>query len=341
MTFGSAQPTRVLGLTDAEEIAVGGRFSCARKSAGTVVCWGNNEFGQLGIPRGNAQLVPGTALREATDAGYIELSGITQITAGPLHACALQGSTGMYCWGNNSLGALGSGDVAVRPRAAQVRVGPGELLTNVVSAALSDNNTCALLGGGAVRCWGDERFAGHGPNADGGLSGLPYANEDAVVDIPPAQGLGGAELGNCAAAIDGAGGGGSQAWCWGYAVDGAYGVTAPPDGVFYSPVVHPNLTSVVAVAGGWRHVCVLSNAATVLCAGLGHAGQLGNGGLMSSTGMVEVNGLYDVEELSVSFNSACALSSNGEVKCWGHNHWGQLGRGAVGGDFSLAEPVQF
>ncbi|MSP17434.1 MAG: hypothetical protein EXR73_12655 [Myxococcales bacterium] len=35
--------------TSAVEIALGTQHACARRADGTVLCWGDNQFGQLGL----------------------------------------------------------------------------------------------------------------------------------------------------------------------------------------------------------------------------------------------------------------------------------------------------
>src|SRR5207253_9476887 len=41
-------PTSVPGLSSVAEIALGGVHTCARKTDGTLACWGQNGYGQLG-----------------------------------------------------------------------------------------------------------------------------------------------------------------------------------------------------------------------------------------------------------------------------------------------------
>src|SRR5690606_18343273 len=41
-------PARVPGVIGAVEVAMGESHACARRSAGTVTCWGRNQYGQLG-----------------------------------------------------------------------------------------------------------------------------------------------------------------------------------------------------------------------------------------------------------------------------------------------------
>ena len=41
-------PTQVVGITDAIDMSLGPGNSCAVRRNGSVVCWGNNDGGQLG-----------------------------------------------------------------------------------------------------------------------------------------------------------------------------------------------------------------------------------------------------------------------------------------------------
>ena len=44
----SSVPVEVEGITDATTITAGEDHTCALRQTGTITCWGNNEYGQLG-----------------------------------------------------------------------------------------------------------------------------------------------------------------------------------------------------------------------------------------------------------------------------------------------------
>jgi alpha-tubulin suppressor-like RCC1 family protein len=73
---------------------------CAASTAGTVFCWGSNNYGQLGdsstVDRAVPAMVPG-------------LTDIASVTAGGIHSCALTHDGTAYCWGWNARGQLGIG----------------------------------------------------------------------------------------------------------------------------------------------------------------------------------------------------------------------------------------
>ena len=85
----------VLDLADV--ISAGGEHSCAAVD-GAAMCWGRNNFGQLG---------DGSTVNSSVLTQVIGLtSGVTTISAGPFHSCAVVGGAAK-CWGRNNFGQLG------------------------------------------------------------------------------------------------------------------------------------------------------------------------------------------------------------------------------------------
>ncbi len=82
------------------------------------------------------------------------------IAAGSSHACALYASGEAACWGRNLYGQLGDGSQINRaiPVVAPVtgirQIAPGGYSTGEGSGG----QTCALLTGGSVYCWGSNNF---------------------------------------------------------------------------------------------------------------------------------------------------------------------------------------
>ncbi len=76
-----ATPTLVPGLSGVTAIAAGRWHTCAVAAGGTVQCWGDNKYGQLGVPMEDSYVripveVPG-------------LRDVTALTAGSFWTCAL------------------------------------------------------------------------------------------------------------------------------------------------------------------------------------------------------------------------------------------------------------
>ena len=100
-------PTPVVSLmSGVSAIAAGENHTCALKSTGAVVCWGDNDTGRLGDGTQGNRRVP-TRVAGLT-------SGVSAIAAGISHTCALKSTGAVVCWGNNDDGQLGDGTTETR-----------------------------------------------------------------------------------------------------------------------------------------------------------------------------------------------------------------------------------
>ncbi len=142
----STTPVQVMAsdsspLDEVAAISAGNGSACALLESGAIMCWGYNEFGQLG-----AGLAAENSAYPVTVAG---LTSVRAIDAGEFHACALL-DTGVWCWGNNSAGQLGN--AASENSNVPVHVsGSGP---SVTAFATNFNHTCAILDSRQVWCWG-------------------------------------------------------------------------------------------------------------------------------------------------------------------------------------------
>ena len=136
------------------QIALGTDFSCALTSQRKVLCWGVGVDGKLGNGS-NASSNSPVWVHGESNIGH--LSNVIQISSGRTHNCALKFNGEVRCWGSNSRGALGIGEVSslnsFYPKKV-VGVGGSGILSNVVQITLSIEFTCALKSDGKVNCWG-------------------------------------------------------------------------------------------------------------------------------------------------------------------------------------------
>ncbi len=283
----SLSPTPGMG---AAAIVAGGNHTCARLASGPLVCWGLSSNGELGY--GNTTTIGDDELPSA--AGAVDLTrmngvSITGLGAGRFETCALLSDKTLKCWGLNSFGELGYGNILTigdneppsSVGAVSVSASPGLYPVSIVAG---DFHTCALLSNSGVRCWGS--------NLDGELG---YGNTQRIGDN---------ELPSAAPGVP---------------------VSATPG------------ATVLSLAAGYGHTCAILSNGTLQCWGANMYGQLGLGNVNnvgddefpSSVGPVSVTSMPGVTVTAVTAGSGhtCALLSDGEVKCWGDNRYGQLGYG--------------
>jgi len=245
--------------SDVASLSVGYRHACALMKSGSVKCWGYNEFGQLG---------DGTTVDQQVPVDVVGLtSGVSAISSGGVHTCALTTSGGVKCWGHNGHGALGDGTTEQRLTPMDV-VG----LTSGVSAISAGySRTCALTTVGGVMCWG--------VNWQGQLGDGTTASRLIPVDV--------VGLTSGVAAID-AGGGFTRGHtcavmmngsvkCWGNNTYGQLGDGTTEQRL--TPVDVMGLSSGVAAVSvsDSSHTCALTITGGVLCWGNNQYGALGRG----------------------------------------------------------------
>lgn len=130
-----------------QDVTVGGSHVCALSySPVQTYCWGQNNYGQLGI--GNT-----TNQRSPVVVGI----SVQPIAAGGKFTCGRQTGTGnMYCWGRGDLGALGNGFFVNR-------LTPYPVYGNFVyqqstSIGAGANHVIAKRTDGTVMAWGHNNF---------------------------------------------------------------------------------------------------------------------------------------------------------------------------------------
>jgi cysteine-rich repeat protein len=150
------------------QIATGVYHTCALLDTGAVRCWGQGAYGQLGY--GNTINI-GDDESPAT-AGDVDVGGTAiQIAAGGFHTCALLDTGAARCWGVGARGRLGYGNTSdIGDDESPALAGDVDVGGSIIQIAANHRHTCALLGTGAVRCWGfgDAGRLGYGNMSDVG-----------------------------------------------------------------------------------------------------------------------------------------------------------------------------
>jgi len=283
----TSEPVRKLG--PIAELAIALRHSCVRHIEGRVLCWGENDYGQLG---------DGTTIAHAdpapTDPSIYDARSIAA-TFG--RTCAVRRTGALVCWGGGASqmngpvptgGFTDAAEVAMGREFVCVRRSHGEVacldgrfgkrtgqpptalpeLSPAIAIAAREDQVCALRRDGVVAC-------------SGGGRGFHGWRGERNIRLEPLRLMkGGADA--VAIAVGMAHGcllrrGGTVA-CWGDGTRGQLG--GPP-------------TDVVA------------------------------------TEPLAVPGIRDAREIVAGLDHTCARLASGEVRCWGYDDDGRLSRGAA------------
>ncbi|MCE1174657.1 MAG: putative Ig domain-containing protein, partial [Propionibacteriales bacterium] len=306
-TTSSNTPVAVAGLTDVTAITAGVSYTCALTSTGGVKCWGFNTYGQLGN---------GSTTSSSTPVDVSGLTtGVTSVTAGARHACVITSTGAAMCWGQNTYGALGTGNTTDATTPTSV---PG-LTSGVAAITAGAYHTCAITSSGGAQCWGYNVYGqlGNGTTTD---SSSPH-------DVPGlTSGVASIAAGNnhtCAITTAGA------TTCWGYNYTGQLGNDSTINSS--TPVEVIGLSSGTAlVAPGADLTCAITSSHDVACWGGNAYGQLGNGSTSMTSSPQPVTALSTgISSVATGYTHSCALTTTGGVECWGNNSFGQLGNGTL------------
>ena len=192
-------PVQVTGITNATQLSSGAGHVCALLSGGSVSCWGDNSYGEVGDGTTENRSAP------------VQVDGITnaiQVSAGGWsHSCVLLSGGTVECWGYNNHGELGNGTTTESDTPVLV-----SSITNATEISAGAYQTCALLSNGKVECWGrnDHGQLGNGTTAD---SSTPVE----VRDIKNATQISSGGGHTCAVLSSG------KVECWGYNNNGQLG----------------------------------------------------------------------------------------------------------------------
>ncbi len=278
---------------------------------GSVVSWGGNNAGQLGvgddISTPWAQFVPGP-------------TQVVAVAAGVYHSMALDADGGVWTWGNNVDGRLGDGTTGnLRPYAYRL---PG--LPRMVAIAAGAQHSLAVAEDGSVWAWGNNEYLQLGvagidsravPAKVPGLSGITRIQTHYNHNI----------------ALDAAG----NAWAWGAGTTGQLGDGSTATRA--APVRIPSLSGVLAADAGLSHSLAVSSDGQLQAWGEGLAGQLGLATDTDRTLPTTVSGLSGITHIAGGLRHSLAVQSDGTVWAWGYNLGGQLGDGTHD---SRAKPVK-
>lgn len=156
-TVNRVTPVDVFGLNSGVVSISGGIYhTCAVMDSGSVKCWGQNTYGQLGD---NST----THRRTPVDVVGLE-AGVTSLEAGSNHICVVMKAGGVKCWGRNYYGQLGDNSTTNKLTPVDVY----GLTSGILAVTVGGNHNCAILSTGGIKCWG---YNGSGQLGDHSATG--------------------------------------------------------------------------------------------------------------------------------------------------------------------------
>jgi|GEM_PF-3990941 len=268
------------------QVSAGKQHTCALKTDNTIVCWGNNLFGQATPPAGSFK----------------------QVSAGEYHACAIKTNNTVACWGGNSYGQ------ATPPTGSFKQVSAG------------GTHTCALKADNTIACWGSNVFGQASPPAGsfkqvsaGQYHACAIKTNNTVVSVAcwgnnfwhqTTPWIGSFKQvsagGNYACALKT----NNTVACWGD--NWLSETTTPPVGSFKQ------------FSTGGNYACALKTNNAVVC--WEHPVVIGGLGLRLNLQKMKAQATPPAgsfKQVSAGDYHACAIKTNNSVACWGNNSNGQ------------------
>ncbi|MFK8003569.1 MAG: MopE-related protein, partial [Polyangiales bacterium] len=203
-------------------------------------------------------------------------------------------------------------------------------------------HSCALRGGGAVVCWGDNSLGQVDADTRTGTRPTPQV----IPVIPSAVDIAAGADHTCIVGSD------TSVWCWGENGNDELGRgAASGDGYTQTPLP-PAPTS--RIFAGGSHTCIISTAGLLQCWGFNDNGQAGDPGEVAPpttvpTAILPSSVSFDASDVSMGSGFTCALdvrsASVATLGCFGENGSFELGTNAASGptnfmltDFPFVDP---
>ncbi len=335
-----------LGSNTAKAITAGAYHTCAILDDDSVLCWGYNNYGQLGqddtVNIGDGVGTP------MSGAGVVDLGvGISakQIAAGSYHTCAILSNDSLKCWGFNGSGQLGQDSTTNAGDGIGIPMGTLAAINLSGKTPLKlyahDQNTCVIFTDNSLRCWGDGSNGKLGNESTVNIGDGIGASMSSLTDINLGSGRTAIDVsmsneGICVKLNN------NQFKCWGSNTYGQLGLShsktlGPNSGDLSSPltIIPLEKKQISQLKFYTTNGCAIFSDQKLRCWGYDNAsGRIGwerDQGNTSNRSSKDYEMLLleeagnEVVDLKVGLDFACALYENEKIKCWGTGSYGKLG----------------
>ena len=296
----SDEGVNLAGVEDAVDGAAGKDFSLLLRANGTVLAWGANGFGQLGVG------VPGDAVLRPAPIPL--LSHVRQLAAGDNFSLALLEDGSVQAWGN----CIGEERACKQPRPS-----PFAGLTEVKAIAAGGDFALALVQDGTVKAWGINKW--------GQIGDEKISRSGAPVRVPGLENAVAISAGDqyaLALLRDG------TVRVWGQGTnDGAYFAGARSPSIHEAafpwtamPLAVPGLRGVTAISAGAAALALLPDG-TVRAWGYDGFFAMGLGTLVEYRTRVLPLKVSRVAAIATGFNRSYFVQQDGTVLAAGVHRW--------------------
>jgi len=310
-TSGShASPIAISQTSDWTAVSAGDTHTCGIRAPGSLWCWGQSSWGQLGLGAGQPPLSQPIASKVPARVGSEE--NWVAVSAGGSHTCGIRSDGTLWCWGSNTAGQLGVTTAPLTYAASPAQVGAD---SDWLSVSAGSQHTCARRADKTVWCWGSSTY---GQVGNGG-----QANVLAPTQVGSESNWSQVQSGGmhtCGVKDD------KSLWCWGRNHSGQLGIGSMP--------IHKTMTQ-VGQDSDWQrvttqglHTCGL-RAGALWCWGQNTYGNLGDGTTENRQVPTRVGNAADWTTVVVGQWTTCGLRADHSLWCWGANGNGQLGVGTA------------
>ena len=285
-----------------KKICVGFANICGIDENSELLCWGANNFGQLG--------------NYTTDNSYYPVlitngqnSRWESVGLGGYHTCGVDKDDDLWCWGGNDHGQLGDGTT--------VHSSYPLFITNSQniswkSISLGVYHTCGIDKSDRLWCWGGNDYGqlGDGSNAD---SNYPVLITNGQNNTWKSISLG--AYYTCGIDENG------KLWCWGSNNNGQLGDGTTINSSYPLLITNSQNSKWESISVGYYHTCGIDENGKLWCWGKNNGGQLGNGTIVNSNYPLLIANSQNSLWKSVSLGSfhTCGIDDTNNLWCWGLN----------------------
>jgi alpha-tubulin suppressor-like RCC1 family protein len=315
----STPVTTSAGGSNWKQVNIGGSFTSAIKTDGTLWLWGIGVSGKLGngVTTGNIS-TPVTTFAGGTD--WKQVSGTTANTS------AIKTDGTLWTWGSGSVGNLGNGVITGNISTPVTTFAGG---TDWKQVSAGSSNIAAIKTDGTLWTWGS---AANGQLGNGATSSFVSLSTPITTFAGGSNWKQVSSGGAHAAAIKTDG----TLWTWGNTVYGKLG-NAVASGFKSTPVTtFAGGTDWKQVSCGGYHTAAIKTDGTLWTWGSASNGKLGNATATGdmSTPVTTFAGGTDWKQVSAGSNNIAAIKTDGTLWSWGYAGSSLLGNAVGSGNIS-------